>query len=122
MQEVIAQAGEKNLHQQLVQFVLDTFAWCRTKPEAEKEALELHAARIFDNEEWVDYMAVNRKYRPEVLQTAHLRRVMPECCKQPGMVPQRMVDKGSRGDRMICCPICGRWTAFTVMDTTEAKE
>ena len=30
-------------------------------------ALELHAARIFDNIEWCDYTAFNEKYRPEVL-------------------------------------------------------
>ena len=35
--------------------------------EAKQMALELHAARIFDNIEWCDYTAFNEKYRPEVL-------------------------------------------------------
>ena len=40
----------------------------RTKREVELYALELHAARIFDNPDWVDYAAFNRKYRPDKLQ------------------------------------------------------
>ena len=30
-------------------------------------ALELHAARMFDNTKWYDYTAFNEKYRPELL-------------------------------------------------------
>ena len=43
------------------------YGFSRDSKEAKQMALELHAARIFDNIEWCDYTAFNEKYRPEVL-------------------------------------------------------
>lgn len=38
------------------------------KAELEQNTLESFSHRIFDNPEWVDYIAFNEKYRPEILQ------------------------------------------------------
>ena len=62
-----------------------------------KEALHHHVNRIFDNPRWVDFVPFNRRYRPEVLKTAHLVTVVNECCQEPGVVTQEQIDAAYKG-------------------------
>lgn len=65
--ELIERSGEKELQEQLVGWVKAHCMWLHTKEEVELYALKLHASRIFDNKEWVDYIAFNQAYRPKIL-------------------------------------------------------
>ena len=67
VRDLIDQSGEKELHNQLLEYIRETYPWCKTKAEREQEALELHTCRIFDNKKWVSFTEFNQKYRPEVL-------------------------------------------------------
>lgn len=62
---LIRKANEIELYNNLLEWVTDTMKWSESEAERRKYALELHAARIFDNPKWVDYIAFNKKYRPE---------------------------------------------------------
>ena len=64
---LIKKANEIELYNNMLEWVTDTMKWSENESERRKYALELHAARIFDNPEWVDYTAFNTKYRTEVL-------------------------------------------------------
>ena len=68
IQYFIERDGEQQLQQDLLSWVKEKCPWIHTKQEGEDYALELHAARIFDCKEWVDYVEFNRLYRPEVVQ------------------------------------------------------
>ena len=62
MHELIERTGEQELYAALVQWITDHFPALHSKDEREKEALELHSMRIFENPKWVDYEAFNQKY------------------------------------------------------------
>jgi len=64
VRDLIHRSGEDELLNSLITWLEDA-PWLRTKHEVELYALELHAGRIFDNPGWVDYVAFNRKYRPD---------------------------------------------------------
>ena len=65
---LIRKAKENELYNNLLEWVTDKIKWSKNEAERKKYALELHAARIFDKPEWVDYIAFNKKYRPELLE------------------------------------------------------
>lgn len=67
VRELIERAEEQELQEQLVEWVKSHYKWLHTKDEVELYALKLHAFRIFDNKEWVGYLAFNQAYRPEIL-------------------------------------------------------
>ena len=64
IRDLIHRSGEDELLNSLIAW-LEATPWLRTKRDKELYALELHAGRIFDNPDWVDYAAFNRKYRPD---------------------------------------------------------
>lgn len=64
---LIERENEQQLFACLLEWVNDNYRWFRTKQECEQYTLELHVARIFDHEDWVDYKEFNKKYRPQVL-------------------------------------------------------
>ena len=67
VRDLIHRSGEDELLNSLIAWLEDA-PRLRTKHEVELYALELHAGRIFDNPDWVDYAAFNRQYRPDKLQ------------------------------------------------------
>ena len=67
VRDLIHRSGEDELLNALIVWLVAT-PWLHTKREVELYALELHAGRIFDNPDWVDYAAFNRKYRPGIFQ------------------------------------------------------
>lgn len=120
VKDLIHRSGEDELYEQLLQ-------WCRENnfaKESEKElrvrALELHAYRIFDNERWVDYLAFNRRYRPEVIDPSRLRWIRTACCNKPAQTTIRLIKEIS--DKRTCCPICGRWSYFEVLANEDAPK
>lgn len=116
VRDLIERSGEQELHRQLLEFMKKAYPWCRTKEEREKEALELHACRIFDNPQWVDFVAFNETYRPELLNSVELQWVRCECCKKPGRVTQARLELDmKKSEKLVCCPICGRWSAYTMI-------
>ncbi len=64
--KVIQQANEEELYQQLLEWTRETLTWTPDNG-FEVYALELHSYRLFDNPEWVDYVAFNTRYRPTYL-------------------------------------------------------
>ena len=65
---LIERDGELQLQKDLLNWEKENCPWLHTKEEWEDYALELHAARIFDCKEWVDYVEFNKLYHPAVLQ------------------------------------------------------
>lgn len=114
VREVIRRFGEQELQAQLLSFLKDRNYTKAPKTALEEEALELHAARIFDNPEWVYFVDFNEQYRPDVLAAADLVVVLPECCKQPGRIPRVMLEKSKLHDGQNYCPHCKRWTYIRV--------
>ena len=64
VRDLIHRSGEDELLNSLIVW-LEGAPWLRTKRDKELYALELHAGRIFDSPDWVDYVAFNRQYRPD---------------------------------------------------------
>lgn len=62
---------EKNNDTALYAALLDWFGDCpiagRTKKEREFYVLQCFSNQLFDNEEWVDYVPFNQKYRPKIM-------------------------------------------------------
>lgn len=78
--------------------------------EVRLDALRSYINGLYDRPEWVDYIPFNRKYRPQVLEQAHIITVFNVCCSKPGEVTQEQIDRAWQGQ--IACPCCGRWTVF----------
>ena len=121
VRELIVQKGEQELHQQLLTHMKEHNYTRSTKAELEEEVLELHTARIFDNQLWVDFIPFNKRVRPEVLRTVRLISVMPECCKKAGLLTDaRYRERDPRCDENFC-PHCGRWTKISLVDNQTPK-
>lgn len=110
--ELIHREGEQELYQKLLQYLKDHNYAKESKSELEFKALELHASRIFDNEQWVDFLKFNQKYRPEVISSTRLILIMPECCKKPGYLT---LSRYNLNTSYNCCPNCGRWTRINLV-------
>lgn len=121
MKEVISREGEQQLHQQLLQHLKDHNYAKETKAELEFNGLQLHAARIFDNEAWVDFLRFNRKYRPDVAASARLVWIRTACCKKPGEVTQTILVQ-HKSTNTAPCPHCGRWAEYELLTTKEMEE
>ena len=59
--------GEQKLQENLLTWVTNKYPWFHMEREIKHYALCLHVSRIFDDEEWVDYIPFNKEYRPEKL-------------------------------------------------------
>lgn len=81
--------------------------------ELRRKALHLYSARIFDQPEWVAYIPFNRRFRPEVLDGAHIVTVINDCCNKPGEVTQEQINRAYGS--AIACPHCGRWSHFSIV-------
>lgn len=66
VEDLIKRTGEQKLFCHLFEWA-KLHGLSRNVSEAKQEALELHAARIFDDENWCDYISFNQKYRPQIL-------------------------------------------------------
>lgn len=64
MRQLIHQSGEDALQAALLSWTNLFCPWLHTKKEREQYALELHAARIFDDPAWVSCEEFNCSYRP----------------------------------------------------------
>lgn len=117
MNALIDYHGERELQEQLRQWSKTECLFLHSKDEVEEYALELHASRIFDNPAWVDYIPFNRKYRPEVLETADLVWIQNICCKSIRQVTRTQYENMARqGGNAAYCYVCGDWTAVTLAE------
>ena len=78
--ELIAYRSEQELQKQLYEWCAEHTPWLHGKSEITDYALECHAARLFDDPLWADYIPFNRKYRPNVLDSAELIWAKTACC------------------------------------------
>lgn len=111
----IQDAGEQELYKQLLEHLKDHNYAKESSKELEFKALQLHAARIFDNEVWADFLKFNRKYRPEIASTTRLVWIVTGCCKKPGEITQAMLNSHNQINGSVCCPHCGRWAHYKIM-------
>lgn len=65
--DLIARSGEQSLYENLLTWCKENIYFLRSDFERKRYVLELHAARIFDNEKWLDYIGFNKRYRPDKL-------------------------------------------------------
>lgn len=66
VRKLIVRCHEEDLFHKLREWEKEHTYWLKTKAELEHYTLELYAARIFDNPDWVDYDAFSQKsgYQP----------------------------------------------------------
>ncbi len=121
MKALIEYHGEQELQEQIRQWSQERYPRAHRNDGIEQEALELHAARIFDNPVWVDYIPFNRRYRPEVLKTAQLIWIEPSCCQKPGQITKEQLDKAVQMEHRIFCPHCGRCVDYRICDSKNRK-
>ena len=120
VKELIQRSGEELLYEQLLEWSREHNFAKESEKELRIRALELHAYRIFDNEGWVDYLAFNRKYRPEVIDPSRLRLIRTVCCNKPAQTTVKLVEEIY--DNRTCCPICGRWSFFEILTDEDAPK
>ena len=114
VEAVIERENEIPLLNALIQWCNEHNYVSASVSEMRKEALQLHASRIFDNPQWIGFIPFNAKYRPEILNTANIVFVRMACCPEAGAVTQEQIDRACSGQ--ISCPHCGRWNSFTILE------
>lgn len=67
------------------------------------------------------HIPFNRKYRPEVLESARLVWVQTECCGVLGQITQEQLDKSTGNALGITCPICGRCSLYKRPDPVTVE-
>ncbi len=118
MKELIIREGEEELQEHLIEWC-KSYPWLHGRKEIEMEALELHASRIFDDEEWEDFLSFNKKYRPEALEGVEFVYIINECCNKPGRVTAKELKRVYAGT--MRCPHCGRYTPYEILSEGEEK-
>lgn len=118
VKDLIIQSGEETLYKQLKAFLQINRGRIQEKNSLEKEALELHAARIFDNPMWVCFIPFNKKYRPEILETADLVTIITDCCNKPGKVTKQRIE-WNKYYKGTDCPHCGKLSSFRYASKEE---
>lgn len=106
VKRTIEQMGEKQMFNHLTVWATQHCKWLHSKQEIEEYALELRAARIFDNPLWVCFVPFNRKYRPEYLTTIDMVTVVNTCCNMTYQVPRERLEHIQ--GKESCCEHCGR--------------
>lgn len=81
--------------------------WITDKHDIEREALELHAARIFDDPCWRGYVEFNEKYRPEVLEQTEPVWVVNDADPKPQRIPREKMERDNVTD--FTKNTCGVW-------------
>ena len=66
-EELVRRNSEEDLFKQLKSWYRQTTPWLRDEKDLHRYSLECFVARIFDNPNWVDYEAFNRRHRPDLL-------------------------------------------------------
>ena len=117
MHQLIDKTGEQQLYEQLLQWYTDHNYAHSSRSELGMEALQAHSHRLFDCERWVDYVPFNRRFRPEVLARTKLALIQCCCCEEPGLTTQAQLDSAHNGT--VCCPVCGRWSAYHIITNTK---
>lgn len=108
--ELIAYRSEQELQKQLYEWCAEHTPWLHGKSEITDYALECHAARLFDDPLWADYIPFNRKYRPNVLDSAELIWAKTACC---GTTQQFTVPQYQKICRQnFFCRTCNEWTTL----------
>lgn len=107
VEELIEKSGEQRLLRALIQWEREHNSKATTL-ELRESALDLHSCRIFDNAKWVHYIPFNRRFRPEMLERAHIVTIISLCCGLLGEVTQEQIDSAYDGN--VACPHCGRWS------------
>ena len=118
VRKLICDAGEEDLFLHLLEWTKEKTHWLRTERDQQNYALELHASRIFDNEDWVGFVPFNRKYRPERLASAGLASVTTECCGKECITTLAQL---KNGNGVVCCPFCGRFSKYKLMKGTDDR-
>lgn len=117
-ESLIQMAGEQELLDALTDWGSRHNYTKASSQEVRKEALRLHARRIFDDPRWVSFLPFNREYRPEALESARIVTVVNVCCGKPGEVTQEQIDASYNGT--VACPHCGRWSEFSIVEPEQA--
>lgn len=113
MQQLIEKSGEQAIYAALIEWLTEHNYRKASKSEIAREAMVQHSYRIFDNEEWVDFIPFNRRYRPQALSGVEIVKVFTSCCPKWSRITKRRMecDKSIYGSR-ITCPICGRLSEY----------
>lgn len=111
---VIERENEIPLLKALIQWCNEQAYVSTSVADVRMEALQLHAARIFDNPQWVGFISFNAAHRPEVLNAADIVFVRMACCPEIGAVTREQIDHAYNGQ--VACPHCGRWNSFTILE------
>lgn len=112
MEQLIERSGEQWLQDALLQWGKEHNYTKSPAAKLRETALELHSDRIFDDPEWVCYIPFNKRFRPDVLEQAHIVTVINECCGLPGEVTREQIDRAY--NNTVACPHCGRWSRFKI--------
>lgn len=121
-QKTIQNHNEQELFSCILEWTQMTTYNYTTKREIFRKALESHMSRLFDNPKWVYFVKFNQLYRPEFLITFRLISVVTDCCGVPGQVTQELLHLGQACDGRIPCPICGRYSKYSIAPTNENGE
>lgn len=105
--KLIDEHNEQELFNHLKVWVMNNCKWLTDKQDIERETLELHASRIFDNPCWIGYMAFNQKYRPEILEGADLVWAINQNHPIPQRIPREKMERDNATSSH--CYICGEW-------------
>lgn len=114
MEQLIERDHEQWLLDALIQWECEHGYGRRSPSELRKRSLKLHSMRLFDSPNWVDFVAFNKRHRPEVYARANIVTVINECCNLPGETTQEQIDRAY--EDTVYCPHCGRRSKYIHID------
>lgn len=121
-ERLIERAGEEELFWLLLDWETQHNYSRQSMEKLKHQALRLHIDRVFDQEEWFDFIPFNSQYRPEVLEKADL--IWTECsgCGTRQQMTRAQYTRLRRCfDGIQYCPGCGN-AAVMIAAKTESED
>lgn len=120
MKDLIERSGEDQIHRQMLCWHKEHSYLKETSEQIAFSVLIKHSMRLFDDQQWVEYLKFNQRYRPDVLENVAVARVRSACCQRDFLTTQALLDSSYNGT--TCCQICGRWAEYEVLATGAYTE
>ena len=115
MKYLINTNGQQMLFKNLLEWYTTYNYANQSKKELEKETLISFSYKLFDDQQWCDFLKFNQKYRPEILKNVELVQVKVHCCNVPGFVTKYSHEHSSHWGGHMCCPHCGRYATYDLV-------
>ena len=114
---LIIRNGETELYRKFCSWEKEHYPHYRDKEEVIQGNLDSFVRRVMDSPTWVDFLAFNEKYRPELLKDVETVTVFTWCCRKSEVITKALFER--QYNNTVHCMYCGRGSEYILLKDRE---